>query len=130
MNSAAVTGSFVVIFALLFYTIGFLKVKKIKAISNFVLVFYTIGVSLDITATTFMIIGSTKGIITPHGLIGYSALLAMLTDTVLFYRHRMRSGAKEILGKGVQLYSILAYSWWVICFITGGLLVLVDKMPK
>ncbi len=130
MNSAAVTGSFIVIFALLFYTIGFLKVKKVKAISNSVLVFYTIGVSLDITATIFMILGSTKGIITPHGLIGYSALLAMLTDTILFWRHRTKSGASKVLGKGVQLYSRIAYSWWVICFITGGLLVLISKMPK
>ena len=130
MNSAAVTGSVVVIFALLFYTIGFLKIKKIKTVSNFVLVFYTVGVAFDITATTFMIIGSTKGIITPHGLIGYSALLAMLTDTVLFWRHRLRSGASEVLGKGISLYSRIAYSWWVICFITGGLLVLVSKMPK
>jgi hypothetical protein len=130
MNSAAATGSFIVIFALIFYTIGFLKVKKVKAISNFVLVFYTIGVSLDITATTFMIIGSTKGLITLHGVIGYSALLGMITDTLIFWRHRLKTGATMALDKGVMIYSRIAYSWWVVCFITGGLLVLVSKMPK
>ncbi len=130
MKSASIIGSVIVIFALLFYTIGFLKVRKTNVISTFILIFYTIGVTLDITATTFMIIGSSKGIITTHGLIGYSALLGMLTDTFIFWRHRTRQGATAEVSKGLQLYSRIAYSWWVIAFITGGLLVLISKMPK
>jgi hypothetical protein len=130
MKSASIIGSVIVIFALLFYTIGFLKVRKTNVITTFILIFYTIGVTLDITATTFMIIGSSKGIITTHGLIGYSALLGMLIDTSIFWRHRIRQGVTAETSKGLQLYSRIAYSWWVIAFITGGLLVLISKMPK
>jgi hypothetical protein len=130
MKTASIIGSFIVIFALLFYTIGFLKVRKTNVITTSILLFYSIGVTLDITATTFMIIGSTKGIITPHGLIGYSALLGMLIDTSIFWRHRIRQGASDEVSKGLQLYSRIAYSWWVIAFVTGGLLVLISKMPK
>jgi hypothetical protein len=130
MKTAAVIGSFIVIFALLFYSIGFLKVRKIKIINTFVLVFYTIGVSLDITATTFMIIGSTKGLFTPHGLLGYSALLGMLTDTILFWRYKIKHGSSEPISKSLHLYSQIAYAWWVIAFISGGLLVLFSKMPQ
>lgn len=129
MKTAAITGSFIVMFALLFYTIGFLKVRKIKIVTAFVLVFYTIGVSLDITATTFMIIGSTKGLFTAHGLLGYSALLGMLTDTILFWRYKLKHGSSEPIRKSLHLYSQIAYGWWLIAFISGGLLVLFSKMP-
>jgi hypothetical protein len=129
MKTAAVIGSFIVMFALLFYSVGFLKVRKVKIVNTFVLVFYTIGVSLDITATTFMIIGSTKGLFTTHGLLGYSALLGMLTDTVLLWRYNLKFGASESISKPLHLYSRIAYAWWIIAFISGGLLVLFSKMP-
>ncbi len=130
MKTAAVTGSFIVMFALLFYSIGFLKVRKVKIINTFVLVFYTIGVLLDITATTFMIFGSTKGLITTHGLFGYSALLGMLTDTILFWRYNLKYGSSKPIRKSLHLYSQIAYTWWIIAFITGGILVLFSKMPR
>ena len=130
MKTAAVIGSFIVMFALLFYSIGFLKVRKVNIVTTFILVFYTIGVSLDITATTFMIIGSTKGLFTIHGLFGYSALLGMLADTILLWRYNLKYGSSEQIRKPLHLYSQIAYAWWIIAFISGGLLVLFSKMPK
>jgi hypothetical protein len=128
MKTASIIGSSIVIFALIFYSIGFSKERKWKLVNSAVLSFYTIGVTLDITATIFMIIGSSKGFITLHGLIGYSSLLGMLTDTIILWRHYLKNGAEVKVSKGVHLYSGIAYFWWVTAFITGGLLVVISKM--
>jgi hypothetical protein len=75
-----------------------------------------------------MIIGSSKGMITPHGLIGYSSLLGMLTDTILLWRYNISKGPDVQLTRSLHLWSRIAYTWWVIAYITGGLLVAVSKM--
>jgi hypothetical protein len=56
MKTASIIGSLIVTLALVFYSIGFAKERRKKVITSTVLLFYTIGVSLDITATIFMII--------------------------------------------------------------------------
>jgi len=128
MKTASIIGSAVVTMALLFYSIGFFKERRKKLVSSGVLTFYTIGVTLDITATILMIMGSSKGLVTIHGLIGYSSLLGMLIDTSLLWSHYLKKGMREMVSKPVHLYSRIAYIWWVIAFITGGLLVAISKM--
>jgi hypothetical protein len=128
MKTISMIGSFVVTIALVFYAIGFSKESRKRLVTGKVLLFYTIGVSLDISATIMMIIGSSKGMITPHGLIGYSSLLGMLTDTVLLWRHNLKSGENTEVSRGLHIYSRVAFTWWIIAYITGGLLVAVSKM--
>ena len=128
MKTASIIGSMIVIVALIFYTIGFINEQRKRRVNKRVLFFYTLGVTLDITATIFMIIGSSKGMLTLHGFIGYSSLLGMLTDTVLLWRYNIKEGPEKEVSKGLHLYSRIAYSWWVIAFITGGLLVAISKM--
>lgn len=128
MKTASIIGSSIVIVALIFYSIGFARERRGQIVNSAILSFYTIGVSLDITATVFMIIGSSKGMITLHGLIGYSSLLGMLTDTIILWRHYLKKGSEEKVSRIVHLYSGIAYTWWVIAFITGGLLVAISKM--
>jgi hypothetical protein len=70
-----------------------------------VLTFLTIGIILDITATCFMIAGSHRIPITFHGILGYSALAAMLIDTVLIWKTRIR-GALVLSGR-LHLYTSL-----------------------
>jgi hypothetical protein len=130
MKTASIIGSFVVTIALVFYSIGYTKERRRQLVTPSVLSFYTIGISLDITATIFMIIGSTKGLVTPHGMIGYSSLLGMLTDTFILWRHYLKKGPGENVSHPVHLFSRLAYIWWIIAFITGGLLVAISKMHK
>lgn len=96
-------------------------------ITTAVLAFLTIGVTLDITATTFMIIGSESGPFTLHGVLGYSSLTAMLIDTVLIWRFWLNGGVKTKVPRWLHLYSRAAYSWWVIAFVTGSLLVIARK---
>lgn len=123
MKTYSMIGSMVVIVALLFYSIGFSKEQKKKLVTSRVLLFFTLGVVFDISATTLMILGSTQGGITLHGLIGYSSLLGMSIDTFLLWRHNLKQGKDKLVGKSLHLYSRIAYSWWVIAFITGGVLV-------
>jgi len=127
MKTASIIGSTVVTIALVFYSLGYFNVKK-RLISSRVLLFYTIGVTLDITATVFMIIGSSKGMLTLHGFIGYSSLLGMITDTFILWRHYLKEGSEKIVSDRVHLYSRITYIWWIVAYITGGLLVAIGKM--
>ena len=128
MKTVSIIASLVVTSALVFYAIGFSRENRRKRVNGNVLLFYTIGVCLDITATILMIIGSSKGIITPHGLIGYSSLLGMLADTILLWRHNLRLGPESEVTRGLHIYSRIAFIWWIIAYITGGLLVAISKM--
>jgi hypothetical protein len=127
MKTITLIASITVTIALIFYSIGFAKESKRRLVGSNVLTFYTIGVLLDITATIMMIIGSTKGL-TLHGIIGYSSLLGMLTDTILLWRHNMKEGPENEVHRGLHVYSRISFAWWIIAYITGGLLVAISKM--
>ena len=124
MNLYLQTGTIIVFFALAAYSVGIITEQRTKKISLLVILFLTLGILLDITATAFMIIGSGKGAFTLHGLIGYSSLLGMLTDTVLMWRLIYKSGINSDVPNPLHRFSRYAYLWWVMAFITGGLLVM------
>ena len=113
----------IVLFALTAYSVAIITEQRKKIINKKVLWFLTLGVCLDIIATTFMILGSSKGGLTAHGIIGYSSLAAMFTDAVLIWRAKSKNGINSPVSKGLYLYSRYAYIWWVLAFITGGVLV-------
>ena len=122
MNTLSIIGAIIVTLALISYSIGILTEQFKKQILPRVLVFITLGVALDITATIFMILGSRNSPFTIHGFIGYSALLAMLIELVRIWRTHNKLGMGAEVPKGVHLYSRYAYIWWVIAYITGSLL--------
>jgi hypothetical protein len=124
MNLYLQTGTIIVFFALAAYSIGIITEQKTKKISLLVILFLTLGILLDITATAFMIIGSNKGGFTLHGLIGYSSLLGMLIDTLLMWRLLSKSGVNAPVPNQLHKFSRYAYLWWVIAFVTGGFLVM------
>ncbi|MBU2555491.1 MAG: hypothetical protein KKF98_13630 [Bacteroidetes bacterium] len=124
MNIYLQTGTIIVFFALAAYSIGIITEQRTKKISLLVILFLTLGILLDITATAFMIIGSNKGGFTLHGLIGYSSLLGMLIDTLLMWRLLSKSGVNAPVPNQLHKFSRYAYLWWVIAFVTGGLLVM------
>ena len=128
MNTASMIGSMVVIVALAFYSFGYFNEKRHQLITLRTLFFYSTGLVLDFTATTFMIFGSTRGMMTLHGVVGYSSLLGMLIDTFLLWRQNLKEGPGEKVSRSLHLYSKIAYSWWIIAFITGGVLVVINKM--
>ena len=121
-------GALVVLFALLFYSIGFAKIQRKRVVNSRVLLFFTLGVVLDISATILMILGSSNGLLTFHGMLGYSALLGMSIDAFLLWKHNLKQGADAKVDQRLNIYSRVAYSWWVVAFITGGLLVAMSHM--
>jgi len=123
MNHYSMTGAGIVIFALLSYSLSIITEQRKKLVTPFVLRFLTIGIILDITATIFMIIGSSNSAFTLHGILGYSSLAGMFTDTILIWRFHLSSKPGTSVPQKLHLYSRYAYAWWVIAFITGLMLV-------
>ena len=124
MNSTLIRAVVVVTFALICYSIAVLTEQRRGALSRFILTFLTLGVVLDISSTTLMIIGSGKIPITMHGFIGYSALAVMLVDAVLLWRQWQRGGAGKV-PHGLNLYTRFAYGWWVLAYIAGAVIAMV-----
>ena len=123
MTPVLVAGTIIVNLALLFYTVGIVTEQRRHRITRRVLLFLTVGVVFDITATVCMIIGSTKSPFSLHGILGYSSLAGMTVETIMAWRHRRRNSDADV-PRGLHLYSRLAYIWWVLAYITGALLVM------
>ena len=126
MNSTLIKAVIVVTFALIFYSIAVINEQRKHRVLKWLLAFFTTGVIFDISSTILMIIGARKIPITVHGFIGYSALLVMLIDTILIWRFWRREGDQEV-PKGLNLYTRLAYSWWVIAYIAGAIIAMTMK---
>jgi EamA domain-containing membrane protein RarD len=126
MNSVLIRAVIVVTFALAAYTIAVITEQRKHAISRTVLGFITAGITLDVASTVLMIIGSGKIPITVHGFIGYSALTVMLIDTILIWRF-WRKNCDGQVTKGLNLYTRIAYGWWVLAYIAGAVIAMTIK---
>ncbi len=124
MKTISMIGAAIVTMALISYSIAVFSERRKRHITKKILSFLTIGLILDITATACMIIGSTNSPFTLHGSLGYSALTLMLIDTVLIWRFYKTYGLNVEVPKGLHIYTTISYSWWVIAYITGSLLVM------
>jgi uncharacterized repeat protein (TIGR03987 family) len=124
MKTISMIGAFIVTLALISYSTAVFNERRKRHITKLILSFLTTGLVLDITATICMIIGSTKSPFTLHGSLGYSALTLMLIDTILIWRFYNKNGTGLVVPKALHRYTIIAYSWWVIAYITGSLLVM------
>ena len=122
MNPTLYLGIAIVSCALISYSISVLTELRKKILSPLVMTFLTIGISLDITATTCMIIGSRNIPFTVHGILGYIALSGMLVDTALTWREWRSARKQQPLSKRLMNYTRIAYAWWVIAYIAGGLI--------
>jgi len=123
MNIYSSIGAGIVIFALLSYSLSIITEQRKRLVSSFVIRFLTIGIVLDITATAFMIVGSSNSAFSLHGILGYSSLAAMLVDTILIWRFYLASKPGTLVPTKLHLYSRFAYGWWVVAFFTGLMLV-------
>lgn len=122
MSPIILAGTTIVTCALIFYAIGIITEQRRHRVTNVAIGFVSIGLVCDITATICMIIGSSQSGLTPHAFLGYSSLLGMLIDATLLWRWRLRHGQAQV-PRGLHLYSRYAFTWWVLAYITGGILV-------
>ncbi|MFI5166995.1 MAG: hypothetical protein ACHQQS_10270 [Thermoanaerobaculales bacterium] len=119
------TGVTIVVLALASYTVGVVIEQRARRVTGRALAFLVTGVVFDVTATVCMILGSGK-VLTLHGVLGYSALAGMLVETVFAARHRLRAGDAAV-PRWLHLSTRVAYSWWVIAFVSGGILVATSR---
>ena len=122
MNTLSMIGATIVTLALISYSIGILSEQFKKKFIPRVMIFITLGVILDITATVFMILGSRNSPFTVHGFIGYSALLVMIIEVIRLWRSFRGAGVGIEVPKSLHMYSRYAYIWWVVAYITGSLI--------
>jgi hypothetical protein len=122
MNPLLKTGTAIVAFAFLSYTFGVIDEQRRRRIAPHALALLTLGVLLDATATLFMILGSSKGPFTLHGLLGYSSLAAMIVATMLLWRLAAHAGVGAPVPRGLHLFTRAAYFWWATVFAAEGLL--------
>lgn len=124
MQPLAILGAFLITLSLLSYGIGSIAIQRFKIVTPWVLVFLTLGVLIDITAVSLMIINSSKGAFTLHGILGYSGMLTMIINLILIWWWYFKNGFDTIISKSILLYSKIAYVWWLIVYITGSVLVI------
>jgi uncharacterized repeat protein (TIGR03987 family) len=122
MNTTLILGSIIVTLALVFYTITIFAEQKLKSITKRIFRTQSIGLFLDVTATVCMIIGSTNTPFTTHGFIGYSALAVMIVKTIWMMGFIRKNHLNTAVSKSLHIYSWIAYGWWVVAFITGGII--------
>ena len=115
--------------ALILYSVGSFKEQRSHRVTPGVRGFLTVGVVFDITATILMIIASRSLTPTVHGILGYSALALMLTDTILLWRHALARGQQPV-GRGLHVYSRVAYYYWVVAYFTGAALVMAERHAR
>jgi hypothetical protein len=125
MNGFLFAGMGVVTFALIFYTIFIVLKKKNKRLNLRICSLLSLGALFDVSGTILMIIGSKKIPLTFHGIIGYTALTAMIIETILMWRYLVTKGNKEIK-KSLNIYTWFAYSWWVIAYFAGAALAMFE----
>jgi hypothetical protein len=123
MKPILIAGITIVNLALISYATAIIIQSRKKYITRFVLTFLTIGILFDFTATICMIISSGK-VISIHGMIGYSSLIGMFTDTILSYIHVKKHGMNITLSKKFIRWSQLAFSYWIVAYITGAILIM------
>ena len=124
MKTISIIGATVVTLALISYSIGVITEQRKRKLVKAVLIFVTTGIILDIIATICMIIGSTNSPFTIHGFLGYSALVAMLIDVILIWKFYTQNGSEVSVPVRLHRYTLYAYLWWVIAYITGSMLVM------
>ena len=124
MSPVLISGITIVNLALICYSIAIIRQTRNKIIDKKVLTFLTLGVIFDISATICMVLGSSEGAITVHGIIGYSSLAGMLTDTIFTYRNSMKRGLYMNLSKSFIRNSLIAYLYWIAAYITGAIIIM------
>lgn len=126
MDPVRLAAVLTVTLALALYTVGTVKQHRSRRSTPGVRGWLTTGVVFDVTATALMIVASRSLSPRLHGVLGYSALAFMLTDTILLWRHARANGEAQV-PHGLHLYSRVAYGYWVVAYVTGAGLVMAEK---
>jgi len=108
-----------VVLALACYTIAFVSEQRRRRVDGMVLGFLALGVLFDLGSALFMILGAKGRVLTPHGVVGFTALGLMLVVTAWALRLR---GSAEVTASFDAFFRI-AFGAWVVAFVSGVVMV-------
>ena len=121
MNPVILFGIITVNVALIAYTVGFAAEQRRARVTALVLGSFTVALFFDLVATTCMTLGSKKPWYTIHGIIGFTALIAMLIVVPLLWRAGRR-GPEAPVARGLHVFLRWAYGAWVLAYLAGAML--------
>jgi hypothetical protein len=104
--------------ALVAYTAGMIGAHRRWRASAFVLGAFTLAVAFDVVATGCMVAGSRRPWFTPHGIVGYLALLVMVVAVGRLWGLRGQGPDAEIPA-GLRVFLRVAYVAWLIAYSIG-----------
>ena len=104
--------------ALIAYTVGTIAAHRRRRATAFVLGVFALAVAFDVVATGCMVAGSHKSWLTPHGVVGYLALLVMVVAVVRLWALR-RQGRDAEIPAGLRTFLRVAYVVWLIAYGIG-----------
>jgi hypothetical protein len=109
--------------ALGLYSLFYWRNRKRDLVTRAGCLLQTTGLDFDVAGTVLMIVGSKNIPLTVHGIIGYSALLAMLVKTVIVWRRGLRG---EKRSAGARAFGTVAYFWWILAYLAGGMIAMLE----
>jgi hypothetical protein len=118
MRPLIMAGIASVVLALACYTMAFASEQRVRRVTGAVLGLLVLGVLLDVASAVCMIAGAHGSLLTPHGVVGFTALGIMLVLTVLAARHRRRRPEADVPA-GLHAFFRIAYALWVLAFLSG-----------
>ena len=124
MNPLALIGAFIITLSLLAYGIGTITLQRFKLITPGVVWFISLGVFLDISATVFMIFGSSGTLFTTHAFVGFTAIFIMMVKLFLLWKKYISDGKDTKADKKLITFSKLAYAAWVLAYLMGSFLII------
>jgi hypothetical protein len=106
--------------ALVAYSFALIPVTRKLKIAAWTLIVLVLGFIMDLAATGLMVWRASNKGVTMHGLLGYSALVVMLTTIVLLWRSKSRG--EILIPRGLQNYIKFAYGWWILTYLVGAMM--------
>jgi hypothetical protein len=122
MNGFLVLGSVMVTLALIAYSFCFISLARRRVLTVFAFRSMLLGLSLDVTATGLMILGSSRGLWTVHGLMGYSALALMALESLFLSRLDRGGRGGTPISRRFGIFSNVVFLWWVVVYVAGVVL--------
>ena len=118
MSPVILFGVVAINLALIAYTVGMIAAHRRRRATALVLGGFAVAVALDVVATGCMVAGSSKSWFTPHGVVGYTALLVMVVAVSRLWALSRKGPDAEIPAK---LYGFLrgAYVLWLVAYGVG-----------
>jgi hypothetical protein len=123
MNPVLRSAVIVVHAALVCYSLAWVWLLIRKTYSLALLFILVAAILFDIASVVLMVIGTTSKAITFHGIMGYSALLVMISEGFHFFRFTLKvPHGTPVIERWRRLFTA-AYLYWIAAYLTGAVIV-------